>query len=166
MKIFKNTINRDKAYYKRKHYRAHWQPLWAIIGFTLCTLLTILLGWAAVFDLCAKSPGVTKRDSIVDLITSYLGVSASNYMANMRDMLIVRSAWDVFLCVLWLQAHLQNEDQVLCFVQRSLVYYRRPWRVRYVVSERFRAEKESTARIPVLDQVVRCGLRASPGGYG
>ena len=38
-------------------------------------LLTISLGWGAVYDLCAKTNGVTKEDSIVDLATAYLGVS-------------------------------------------------------------------------------------------
>ncbi|KAL8686801.1 MAG: hypothetical protein Q9218_006857 [Villophora microphyllina] len=55
------------------HYRAHWQPLWAILGLTLCTLLMVFSGWAAIYDLCAKSPGVDWRDSVVDLVASYLG---------------------------------------------------------------------------------------------
>ena len=32
-------------------------------------------GWGAIYDLCAKSKGVSKEDSIVDLTTAYLGVS-------------------------------------------------------------------------------------------
>lgn len=75
MKMFPNTIDRDSKGYKARHYRAHWQPAWAIIGLTLCTLLLVTLGWGAVYDLCAKTEGVTKRDSIVDLATAYLGVS-------------------------------------------------------------------------------------------
>ena len=38
-------------------------------------LLAITSGWGAVYDLSAKTEGVTKEDSIVDLTTAYLGVS-------------------------------------------------------------------------------------------
>ena len=57
------------------HYRANWQPLWAILGLVLCTLLVVTQGWAAIYDLCASSPGVSKGDSIADIVTAYLGVS-------------------------------------------------------------------------------------------
>ncbi|KAL8738318.1 MAG: hypothetical protein Q9181_000861 [Wetmoreana brouardii] len=69
----KRTIDRDSEGYRREHYRAHWQPLWAILGLTLCTLLMFFSGWAAIYDLCANSPGVDRGDSIVDLVASYLG---------------------------------------------------------------------------------------------
>lgn len=79
MKLFPHTINREKngfsPPYSPPHYRAHWQPLWAILGLVLCTLLVITQGWSAVYDLCAKSKGVSKEDSIVDLVAAYLGVS-------------------------------------------------------------------------------------------
>ena len=75
MKLFPNTINRESKTYKIKHYRAHWQPLWAYLGLVLCVLLAITSGWGAVYDLSAKTEGVTKEDSIVDLTTTYLGVS-------------------------------------------------------------------------------------------
>lgn len=75
MKLFPNTIDRNKSDYRDMHYRAHWQPMWAIIGLVLCTLLLLFLGWGAVYDLCAKTKGVTKEDSIVDLVAAYLGVS-------------------------------------------------------------------------------------------
>lgn len=58
MKLFPNTIDRDKPYYRNKHYRAHWQPMWAIIGFGLCMMLMLFFGWAAIYDLCAKTKGV------------------------------------------------------------------------------------------------------------
>lgn len=32
-------------------------------------------GWAAIYDLSAKSRGVARRDSIIDLVAAYLGVS-------------------------------------------------------------------------------------------
>ena len=74
MRLFPNTIDRNRPDYRERHYRAHWQPIWAIIGLVLCTLLIVSLGWGAVYDLCATTPGVTKQDSIVDLIAAYLGV--------------------------------------------------------------------------------------------
>lgn len=70
-------MNRDGADYKKRHYRAHWQPAWAILGLVLCTLLMLFSGWAAIYDLCAKSPGVDRGDAIVDLVAAYLGVSLS-----------------------------------------------------------------------------------------
>lgn len=76
MKLFPKTINRNRNEYTKMHYRANWQPLWAILGLVLCTLLVVTQGWAAIYDLCAASPGVSKEDSIVDIITAYLGVSS------------------------------------------------------------------------------------------
>ena len=75
MKLFPNTINRDSETYQDKHYRAHWQPLWAYLGLVLCVLLIISSGWGAIYDLCAKTEGVTMEDSLVDLTSVYLGVS-------------------------------------------------------------------------------------------
>ena len=89
MKLFQHYINRNNPNYKEKHYRAHWQPLWAIIGFALCSLLILFSGWAAVYDLWAKSEGVSKVGSIVDLIAAYLGVSGEfsggKMLANMSN---------------------------------------------------------------------------------
>ncbi|KAM0799999.1 amino acid permease/ SLC12A domain-containing protein [Usnea florida] len=73
MKFFPNTIDRNRSYYKDKHYRAHWQPLWALIGLVSCTILMLSFGWNAIYDLCARSKGVSKEDSIVDLVASYVG---------------------------------------------------------------------------------------------
>ncbi|KAL8732602.1 MAG: hypothetical protein Q9166_002575 [cf. Caloplaca sp. 2 TL-2023] len=73
IKFYKRTIDRDSPGYRKKHYRAHWQPVWAILGLVLCTLLMLFSGWAAIYDLAAKSPGVSRADSIVDLIATYLG---------------------------------------------------------------------------------------------
>ena len=74
MRTFPNIIDRNEPCYKDKHYRAHWQPMWAIVGLVLCTTLMLSSGWSAIYDLCAKTKGVTKEDSIVDLATAYLGV--------------------------------------------------------------------------------------------
>ena len=75
MAFYRRIIDRDGALYKRNHYRARWQPLWAYLGLLLCSLLMILSGWSAIYDLVVKSAGVDRRDSIVDLVASYLGVS-------------------------------------------------------------------------------------------
>ena len=70
-------MNRDGKAYKSNHYRAHWQPLWAILGLLLCSLLMLFSGWSAVYDLVARSKGVERSDSIADLVAAYLGVSVS-----------------------------------------------------------------------------------------
>ena len=75
MKLFPNRIDRNRSYYKDKHYRAHWQPLWALFGLVSCAILILSFGWNAVYDLCTKAEGVSKEDSIVDLMTAYCGVS-------------------------------------------------------------------------------------------
>lgn len=72
----RTTINRDAEEYRDRHYRAHWQPLWAILGLVLCTLLMVFSGWSAIYKLCAESPGVDRGDAIVDLVASYLGVGS------------------------------------------------------------------------------------------
>ncbi|KAL9608804.1 MAG: hypothetical protein Q9167_006377 [Letrouitia subvulpina] len=74
MNFFKDIINRDSDLYKQNHYRGHWQPLWAILGLVLCSLLMIFSGWSPIFDLVRGSKDVKREDSIVDLIASYLGV--------------------------------------------------------------------------------------------
>ncbi|KAL8770007.1 MAG: hypothetical protein Q9194_005297 [Teloschistes cf. exilis] len=73
IKFYKRTIDRDSPFYSLRHYRAHWQPLWAILGFVLCTLLMLFSGWSAIYSLCAKSSGVDWSDSVVDLVAFYLG---------------------------------------------------------------------------------------------
>ena len=75
MAFYYRIMDRDGKTYKSNHYRAHWQPLWAYLGLLLCSLLMIFSGWAAIYDLVAKSEGVKQRDAIVDLVAAYLGVS-------------------------------------------------------------------------------------------
>ena len=77
MKLFPRTINRNDDSYREMHYRARWQPLWAILGLVLCVSLVVTQGWTGIYDLCAASPGVSKEDSIVDIVAAYLGVSYS-----------------------------------------------------------------------------------------
>lgn len=75
MKLFPNTIDRSKAAYMSKYYRAHWQPMWAILGLVMCILIAVTMGWAAIFDLCTSNGTVSRHDSIVDVATAYIGVS-------------------------------------------------------------------------------------------
>ncbi|KAL8961745.1 MAG: hypothetical protein Q9193_001743 [Seirophora villosa] len=75
IKYYKRSINRDSAVYRGRHYRAHWQPVWAILGLVLCTLLVIFSGWTAIYDLCARSPGVDRGDTIVAVVAFYLGLT-------------------------------------------------------------------------------------------
>ena len=75
MKAWSHDIERDSKAYQDRHYRAHWQPLWAIIGLVLCTLLVIFGGWNAVFELCAGSLRVPTSESVVDVILIYTGMS-------------------------------------------------------------------------------------------
>ena len=77
MKLFPMTINRNDDHYRKVHYRARWQPLWAILGLVLCVSLVVTQGWTGIYDLCAASPGVSKEDSVVDIVAAYLGVSYS-----------------------------------------------------------------------------------------
>ena len=82
MKLYPNTIDRNRSDYRDRHYRAHWQPMWAVIGLSLCIALLLSLGWGAVYDICADTQGVTREDSIVDLASAYLGVSDSPTALN------------------------------------------------------------------------------------
>ena len=75
MAFFHRTMDRDKPSYRQNHYRAHWQPFWAYLGLFLCSLLMIFSGWSAIYDLIVRSQGVKTRDSIVDLVAAYIGVS-------------------------------------------------------------------------------------------
>lgn len=75
MAFYYRIMDRDGPSYRQNHYRAHWQPLWAYLGLLLCSLLMIFSGWSAIYDLVVRSEGVKRRDSIVDLVAAYLGVS-------------------------------------------------------------------------------------------
>lgn len=83
MRRYKRLINRDSDHYIKYHYRAHWQPLWAIFGLIACTLLMTFGGWAAIYDLCKVRKGpdgrvvqvVARGDSAFAIVAAYLGVS-------------------------------------------------------------------------------------------
>jgi amino acid permease len=81
MRRYERLINRDGDYYMRHNYRAHWQPMWAIIGLVSCTLLVTFGGWSAIYDLCKVRMIDGKEVSVVDkgdsgfaLVAAYLGV--------------------------------------------------------------------------------------------
>ena len=74
LKYFPHTINRGVDALYNPYYRAHWQPLWAIIGLVLCTLLVLTLGWTAIYDLCSGNEAIPRGNSIADLAISYAGV--------------------------------------------------------------------------------------------
>ncbi|KAI9800303.1 MAG: Cationic amino acid transporter 2 [Piccolia ochrophora] len=76
----KNEVfSRDDPTYKKKHYRAHWQPLWAIFGLFACTMIIIFSGWPAIYLLCEKGnldPRIRlKHDKLLaaDIIGAYSG---------------------------------------------------------------------------------------------
>ena len=64
------------------YYRAHWQPLWAILGLVLCVLLVIVGPWNAIYDLVSGPEGVPARDLVVDLVFSYIGVGSQPWTVS------------------------------------------------------------------------------------
>ena len=109
MAVYNKIIDRDGSAYKRKHYRAHWQPLWAFLGLLLCSLLMLFSGWAAVYDLAVESPGVTRRGSIVNLVAAYIGVrtlALRFYIWNADRNLACHVLW----CIWMLQVEVRNKD--------------------------------------------------------
>ena len=71
---YPNDIDRNSQGYQKKHYRAHWQPVWAYLGVTLCSMLLAFGGWSAIFNLCDRGGQVSVRDSVIDLTFTYTGV--------------------------------------------------------------------------------------------
>lgn len=84
-------------------------------------LLAITSGWGAVYDLSAKTEGVTKEDSIVDLTTTYLGVSHTVAIKVEKILLTYRKASFVHQCLFWIQDHLQDEYKAVFFVSGQVV---------------------------------------------
>lgn len=136
MRLYPSTINRDGPEYQKAHYRAHWQPLWAYLGLVLCGLLVLTQGWAAIYDLCVRSPGVSREDSIVDLVAAYLGVCGYpvNQQSNLHiepDKLTFTTASHFPDFVLCLQNHIRDKDKILSLFQRQMVSRRCARRVRH-----------------------------------
>lgn len=76
-------FGRDSEAYRRKHYRGHWQPAWAILGLISCILIVVFSGWPAIYLLKERSnlSPMTNADLksntklAADLVGAYLGVS-------------------------------------------------------------------------------------------
>lgn len=45
----RGMYSRDSESYRKQFYRAHWQPLWAILGLVGCSLIMIFTPWAALY---------------------------------------------------------------------------------------------------------------------
>ncbi|CAF9921060.1 MAG: Cationic amino acid transporter 2 [Heterodermia speciosa] len=100
--FYHRIMDRDGKMYKLNYYRAHWQPLWAYLGLLLSSLLMIFSGWAAIYDLVARSDGVNRRDAIVDLVAAYLGPALFfciyllykwRYKTQFRGLVDMRDVW-------------------------------------------------------------------------
>ena len=74
MKKFPGIVDRDDNSYEAKYYRARRQPFWAIVGLIGCTLVVLFSGWAPIYQLVIKSPGVKPRDAAEQIVGAYLGV--------------------------------------------------------------------------------------------
>ncbi len=86
MKLYPRTVNSSRDKHTTSHCRAYWPPLWATQGLILCTLLVATNRQAAVYDPCAESPGVLKKDSAVNINGSYLSVSNSYLLNELRNL--------------------------------------------------------------------------------
>ncbi|ERF68588.1 hypothetical protein EPUS_04686 [Endocarpon pusillum Z07020] len=75
----KDVFSRDEELYRKRHYRAHWQPLCAIFGLAGCLLVVMFSGWPAIYLL--KNYDAVKPDQSIkpqlmligDLLGAYLG---------------------------------------------------------------------------------------------
>lgn len=76
----------------------------------------LTFGWAAIYDLCAHSEGVPREDSIVDLVSAYLGVNPHQIYSEIQYADKFLKARIVLRCVPGIQTHIQNEDQAVLFV--------------------------------------------------
>ncbi|MCJ1379437.1 Cationic amino acid transporter 2 [Xylographa soralifera] len=68
-------FSRDDDVYRRRHYRAHWQPLCAIFGLVACLLIVLFSGWPAIYLLHTGVPSTIKPTSylIADVVGAYVG---------------------------------------------------------------------------------------------
>jgi hypothetical protein len=122
MRRYERLINRDGEYYMRHHYRAHWQPMWAVIGLVSCTLLMAFSGWSAIYDLCKVRLVDGIEVSVVDeggsafaLVAAYSGVILtlpSSWSFGLR-LLISSPAFNFLLYLSQLQAAQRHEDQAV-----------------------------------------------------
>ncbi|MCJ1417616.1 Cationic amino acid transporter 2 [Xylographa parallela] len=68
-------FSRDDDLYRRRHYRAHWQPLCAIFGLVGCLLIVLFSGWPAIYLLHIGAHPSIKPTSylIADVVGAYVG---------------------------------------------------------------------------------------------
>ncbi|OCL08475.1 hypothetical protein AOQ84DRAFT_439560 [Glonium stellatum] len=75
----RQVYSRDQHRYMSRHYRAHWQPMWAYIGLIGCVLIVIFSGWPAIYilrsrhHLLADKYLKTNVQLAADLIGAYAG---------------------------------------------------------------------------------------------
>ncbi len=75
-------FSRDGDVYQMKHYRARWQPMWAILGLIGSGLIILFSGWPAIYILRARhtlSTDALLKDNkylAADLVGAYSGVSS------------------------------------------------------------------------------------------
>ena len=84
MRYYPNEIIRDSDAYRHRHYRAHWQPIWAVLGLVMCLLLIVFGGWNAVYDLCSSQSNVLRDEVIVDLVFTYVGACLKLLRTDLR----------------------------------------------------------------------------------
>lgn len=121
MAFYHRVMNRDETPYKRNHYRAHWQPLWAYLGLLLCSLLMLFSGWAAIYDLVRRSEGVKRQDSVVDLIAAYLGVGLAPLVQQQAHILTSFSAYLIFQYIRPVQMEVQYSHSKYQRTERRMV---------------------------------------------
>jgi yeast amino acid transporter len=70
-----NVLGRDSDEYKKKYYRAHWQPTCAITGLVGCTLVVLFCGWPAIYLLKERNTMSNASDlkGTLDLIGDITG---------------------------------------------------------------------------------------------
>lgn len=77
----KDVFSRDEELYRKRHYRAHWQPLCAIFGLFGCSMIVVFSGWPAIYllsryDVLKPDHSIKPVQSLVgDLVGAYLGVN-------------------------------------------------------------------------------------------
>ena len=76
----RRVYSRDRNPYMERHYRAHWQPMWAIVGLVGCILIVLFSGWPAIYilhsrhNLAADKDLKTNTQLAADLVGAYAGV--------------------------------------------------------------------------------------------
>ena len=86
-------FSRDSELYKRRHYRAYWQPGWAWVGLIGCALIIFFSGWPAIYIMVARKDlstgSLLKPNKLfaADLVGDYSGVSAIDDMFRLSPLI-------------------------------------------------------------------------------